>query len=158
MSRRLAEKRPLSIKLLTNGVTGTDRSQILRGMSEGRVDLVIGTHALIQEGVNFDSLSVVVVDEQHRFGVEQRSVSGERGRQDGRLPHLLVMTATPIPRTAAMTVYGDLEVSTLNELPPGRSPIVTLGFERPCVRLGTCSLRSRSGTAGLRGLSIDRRK
>ncbi len=121
----LSGKRPLSIKLLTNGVTGTDRSQILRGMSEGRVDLVIGTHALIQEGVNFDSLSVVVVDEQHRFGVEQRSVLRERGRQDGRLPHLLVMTATPIPRTAAMTVYGDLEVSTLNELPPGRSPIAT---------------------------------
>ena len=121
----LTGKRPLSIQLLTNGVTGTDRSQILKGMREGSVDLVIGTHALIQDGVNFDSLSVVVVDEQHRFGVEQRSVLRERGRQDERLPHLLVMTATPIPRTAAMTVYGDLDVSTLNELPPGRSPIAT---------------------------------
>ena len=140
----LSGKRPLSIKLLTNGVTGTDRSQILRGMSEGRVDLVIGTHALIQEGVNFDSLSVVVVDEQHRFGVEQRSVLRERGRQDGRLPHLLVMTATPIPRTAAMTVYGDLEVSTLNELPPGRSPIVTRWVSKDLVSVWE-HVRSEAG-------------
>jgi len=121
----LTGKRPLSIKLLTNGVAGTDRSQILKGMHDGSVDLAIGTHALIQDGVNFSSLSVVVVDEQHRFGVEQRSVLRERGRPDERFPHLLVMTATPIPRTAAMTVYGDLDVSTLNELPPGRSPIAT---------------------------------
>ena len=117
--------RPLSIKLLTNGVTGTDRRRVVKGMEDGSVDLVIGTHALIQEGITFSSLSVVVVDEQHRFGVEQRSVLRERGRDDGRWPHLLVMTATPIPRTAAMTVYGDLDVSTLNELPPGRSPIAT---------------------------------
>ena len=121
----LTGSRPLSIKLLTNGVTGSDRNQVLKGMDDGSVDLVIGTHALIQDGVSFSSLSVVVVDEQHRFGVEQRSVLRERGRGDGRWPHLLVMTATPIPRTAAMTVYGDLDVSTLNELPPGRSPIAT---------------------------------
>ena len=117
--------RPLSIKLLTNRVTGSDRRRLVKGMEDGSVDLVIGTHALIQEGINFSSLSVVVVDEQHRFGVEQRSVLRERGRDDGKWPHLLVMTATPIPRTAAMTVYGDLDVSTLNELPPGRSPIAT---------------------------------
>tara|TARA_B100000902_G_scaffold324564_1_gene318791 strand:+ start:720 stop:2855 length:2136 start_codon:yes stop_codon:yes gene_type:complete len=121
----LAGVRPLSIKLLTNGVTGSDRQRVVQGMEDGSVDLVIGTHALIQEGISFSSLSVVVVDEQHRFGVEQRSVLREQGRDDGKWPHLLVMTATPIPRTAAMTVYGDLDVSTLNELPPGRSPIST---------------------------------
>ena len=117
--------RPLSIKLLTNRVTGSDRRRLVKGMEDGSVDLVIGTHALIQEGINFSSLSVVVVDEQHRFGVEQRSVLRERGRDDGKWPPLLVIPATPIPRTAAMTVYGDLDVSTLNELPPGRSPIAT---------------------------------
>ena len=121
----LAGVRPLSIKLLTNGVTASDRQRVVQGMEDGSVDLVIGTHALIQEGISFSSLSVVVVDEQHRFGVEQRSVLREQGRDDGKWPHLLVMTATPIPRTAAMTVYGDLDVSTLNELPPGRSPIST---------------------------------
>lgn len=117
--------RPLSIKVLTNRITGTDRQRVLEGMGNGSVDLVIGTHALIQEGITFSSLSVVVVDEQHRFGVEQRSILRERGRPDGKWPHLLVMTATPIPRTAAMTVYGDLDVSTLDELPPGRTPITT---------------------------------
>jgi len=117
--------RPLSIKVLTNRITGTDRQRVVEGMGNGSVDLVIGTHALIQEGIAFSSLSVVVVDEQHRFGVEQRSILRERGRPDGKWPHLLVMTATPIPRTAAMTVYGDLDVSTLDELPPGRTPITT---------------------------------
>jgi len=118
-------KRPVSVKLLTNAVSGEDRRRLLRGMADGSVDLVVGTQALIQDGVDFGSLSVVVVDEQHRFGVEQRSALREQGRTDGRWPHLLVMTATPIPRTAAMTVYGDLDVSVLDELPPGRSPIAT---------------------------------
>src|SRR6202034_2092017 len=84
---------------------------------------VIGTHALLQERVQFADLGLVVVDEQHRFGVEQRDVLREKA-QDGR-PHVLVMTATPIPRTVAMTVYGDLDVSTLSELPAGRSVITT---------------------------------
>ena len=112
-------KRPVSVKLLTNAVSGEDRRRLLRGMADGSVDLVVGTQALIQDGVDFGSLSVVVVDEQHRFGVEQRSALREQGRTDGRWPHLLVMTATP------MTVYGDLDVSVLDELPPGRSPIAT---------------------------------
>ena len=96
---------------------------MLAGLADGSVDLVIGTHALIQEGVAFHSLGVVVVDEQHRFGVEQRAALREKA--GAAVPDVLVMTATPIPRTAAMTVYGDLDVSVLDELPPGRTPIVT---------------------------------
>ena len=116
--------RPLRVELLTNRVTGAERREVLAGLADGSVDIVIGTHALIQEGVQFASLGVVVVDEQHRFGVEQRAAL--RGKADGgAVPDVLVMTATPIPRTAAMTVYGDLDVSVLDELPPGRTPIRT---------------------------------
>ena len=116
--------RPLRIELLTNRVTGSDRRDVLAGLADGSVDIAIGTHALIQEGVEFHSLGVVVVDEQHRFGVEQRAALRDKG-DNGAVPDVLVMTATPIPRTAAMTVYGDLDVSVLDELPPGRTPIVT---------------------------------
>ena len=115
--------RPLRIEVLTNRVTGADRRAVLAGLADGSVDLVIGTHALIQEGVEFAGLGVVVIDEQHRFGVEQRAAL--RDKTTGVVPDVLVMTATPIPRTAAMTVYGDLDVSVLDELPPGRTPIVT---------------------------------
>jgi ATP-dependent DNA helicase RecG len=115
--------RPLRVELLTNRVIGTERRRVLAGLADGTIDLVIGTHALIQEGVDFHSLGVVVVDEQHRFGVEQRSALREKA--GATVPDVLVMTATPIPRTAAMTVYGDLDVSVLDELPPGRTPIVT---------------------------------
>ena len=116
--------RPLRVELLSNRVTGADRREVLAGLADGSIDIAIGTHALIQEGVQFRSLGVVVVDEQHRFGVEQRAALRAKG--DGDLvPDVLVMTATPIPRTAAMTVYGDLDVSVLDELPPGRTPIVT---------------------------------
>jgi ATP-dependent DNA helicase RecG len=119
----LFAERPLRVELLTNRVTGAERKKILAGLANGEVDLVIGTHALIQEGVRFHSLGVVVIDEQHRFGVEQRAALREKA--NGTVPDMLVMTATPIPRTAAMTVYGDLDVSVLDELPPGRTPIVT---------------------------------
>ncbi|GIU83949.1 MAG: ATP-dependent DNA helicase RecG [Acidimicrobiales bacterium] len=112
------------VELLTNRVTGRRREMLLEELRNGRVDLVVGTHALIQEGVEFACLGAVVIDEQHRFGVEQRAALRERG--DGNpVPDLLVMTATPIPRTAAMTVYGDLDVSILDEMPPGRKPVVT---------------------------------
>jgi ATP-dependent DNA helicase RecG len=116
-------ERPLRLELLTNRVTGADRAAILSGLASGEVDLVVGTHALIQQGVEFASLGLAVVDEQHRFGVEQRAAL--RSKAGESVPDLLVMTATPIPRTAAMTVYGDLDVSVLDELPPGRTPIVT---------------------------------
>jgi ATP-dependent DNA helicase RecG len=115
--------RPVRVELLTNRITGAERRAVLEGLSDGTVDIAIGTHALIQEGVRFASLGVVVVDEQHRFGVEQRAAL--RDKSTDSVPDLLVMTATPIPRTAAMTVYGDLDVSVLDELPPGRTPIVT---------------------------------
>ena len=122
--------RPLRIELLTNRVTGADRRDVLAGLADGSVDIAIGTHALIQEGVRFHSLGVVIVDEQHRFGVEQRAALRSKGDDDA-VPDVLVMTATPIPRTAAMTVYGDLDVSVLDELPPGRTPIDTKWAEGP---------------------------
>jgi len=116
--------RPLRIELLTNRVGAGDRRKILADLVTGKVDLVIGTHALIQDKVEYSSLGVVVIDEQHRFGVEQRAALRDKGDASAA-PDVLVMTATPIPRTAAMTVYGDLDVSELDELPPGRTPIAT---------------------------------
>ena len=116
--------RSLRVALLTNRTTAGDRRKILEDMATGNLDIVIGTHSLISEGIEFKSLGVVVIDEQHRFGVEQRAALRDKGAGDA-MPDVLVMTATPIPRTAAMTVYGDLDVSVLDELPPGRTPIVT---------------------------------
>ena len=125
--KNLFGDRQLRIELLTNKVKGAERKAILAGIADGSVDIAIGTHALIQDKVSFQSLGVVVVDEQHRFGVEQRSRLRDKAQESehGLVPDVLVMTATPIPRTAAMTVYGDLDVSILDELPPGRTPIVT---------------------------------
>ncbi|WP_419926779.1 ATP-dependent DNA helicase RecG [Candidatus Poriferisocius sp.] len=120
----LMAERPLRVALLTNQTTGAERTQTQHSLASGAIDIVIGTHALIQEGVEFNSLGMVVVDEQHRFGVEQRAALRAKGSQAAS-PDVLVMTATPIPRTAAMTVYGDLDVSTLDEMPPGRTPIAT---------------------------------
>ncbi len=125
--------RQLRIELLTSRVTSERRRELLRDLANGGVDILIGTHALIQEGVEFASLGVAVIDEQHRFGVEQRAALRNKGESSALLdrektktsPDVLVMTATPIPRTAAMTVYGDLDVSVLDELPPGRTPIKT---------------------------------
>jgi len=119
----LLGSRPLLAALLTSRTTAGERRRIVDGLAEGTVDILIGTHTLIQEGVEFASLGAVVIDEQHRFGVEQRAALREKNR-DGTVPDVLVMTATPI-RTAAMTVYGDLDVSVLDELPPGRVPIAS---------------------------------
>jgi ATP-dependent DNA helicase RecG len=117
-------ERSLRIDLLTNRTTAAERRRLLADLATGAIDVLIGTHALIQEGIEFRSLGVVVIDEQHRFGVEQRAALRHKSAGDA-VPDVLVMTATPIPRTAAMTVYGDLDVSVLDELPPGRTPIVT---------------------------------
>ena len=116
--------RPLRVELLTNRVGATDRRRILAELAAGQVDLVIGTHALIQEAVEFHSLGVVVIDEQHRFGVEQRAALRDKAGGEA-VPDVLVMTATPIPRTAAMTVYGDLDVTIIKSRPAGRQPITT---------------------------------
>ncbi|NTU85986.1 MAG: ATP-dependent DNA helicase RecG, partial [Chloroflexales bacterium] len=109
------------VALLTGSLGARERRRVLEGVARGEVDLVVGTHALITDNVRFSSLGLVVVDEQHRFGVEQR----QRLRNKGFNPHMLVMTATPIPRTLTLTIYGDLDTSILDELPPGRQPIRT---------------------------------
>ncbi|MBC9225584.1 DEAD/DEAH box helicase [Aeromicrobium sp. 636] len=114
------------VRLLTGSMGAKARQQALLDIVSGEAGIVIGTHALLEETVQFADLGLVVIDEQHRFGVEQRSVLSDRAAAaDGVSPHVLVMTATPIPRTIAMTVFGDLEVSTLRELPAGRQPIQT---------------------------------
>jgi len=111
--------RPLRLEVLTSASKRSDRDRIYRGTVEGEVDVLVGTQALIQEGLGFRRLGLAVVDEQHRFGVVQRTAL----RQKGGTPHLLVMTATPIPRTLALTLYGDLDLSIIDELPPGRQRV-----------------------------------
>ncbi|MCQ2151984.1 MAG: ATP-dependent DNA helicase RecG [Bacteroidales bacterium] len=109
--------------LLTGSTKTKEREEIYSGLADGSIDIIFGTHALIEDTVNFKSLALAVIDEQHRFGVEQRS---RLWKKAALAPHILVMTATPIPRTLAMTLYGDLDVSVLDELPPGRKPIETV--------------------------------
>ena len=129
---RLEGTRPLSLALLTNRTTASERARLHEDLRSGQLDLVVGTHALLTEDVRFSSLGVVVIDEQHRFGVEQRAALAAKGRAatagdkgDGADPDLLVMTATPIPRTAAMVIFGDLDVTELDMLPEGRTPVRT---------------------------------
>jgi len=121
--------REVSVRLLTNKTTARERAELLPAVARGEVDILVGTHALLTDQVEFAKLGCVVVDEQHRFGVEQRAALREKGRLAD--PDLLVMTATPIPRTAAMTVFGDLDVTILDELPPGRTPIETVWARTP---------------------------
>ena len=111
------------VELLMGSVKGKRREEILKGLLTGEVQILIGTHAVLEDTVNFASLGMVVIDEQHRFGVAQRA---KLWSKNTRPPHVLVMTATPIPRTLAMTLYGDLDVSVIDELPPGRKPIQTI--------------------------------
>jgi ATP-dependent DNA helicase RecG len=119
---------PLGVRvaLLTGRHAGRTRANLLRDLATGDIRIAVGTHALFQQGVEFQRLALAIVDEQHRFGVHQRLELREKGRSDGRYPHQLVMTATPIPRTLAMTAYADLDVSVIDELPPGRTPIRTV--------------------------------
>lgn len=114
---------PIRVELLTGSVKGKKREAILKGVTLGEVHILIGTHAVLEDTVNFASLGMVVIDEQHRFGVAQRA---KLWGKNTRPPHVLVMTATPIPRTLAMTLYGDLDVSVIDELPPGRKSIRTI--------------------------------
>ena len=121
--RGFLENMPLRVELLTGSVKGKRRQEILAALSSGEVDILVGTHAIIEEPVEFRRLGLAVVDEQHRFGVAQRAKLWSKSEKP---PHILVMTATPIPRTLAMTIYGDLDVSVIDELPPGRKPVYTI--------------------------------
>src|SRR5204862_3103860 len=129
--RRWAEKAKLRLEILTASTPKGVRSSLIALLAAGQIDVVIGTHSLLAESVGFAALGLVIIDEQHRFGVAQRAKLRDKGDGQGA-PHLLVMTATPIPRTLALTAYGDLDVSILDELPPGRLPITTklLGGKR----------------------------
>ncbi|KPK48350.1 MAG: ATP-dependent DNA helicase RecG [Thiotrichales bacterium SG8_50] len=119
---------PLRIPVarLSGSLKSRERQSVLEAMATGAVKVIVGTHALFQEGVGFARLGLVIVDEQHRFGVHQRLALREKGLHDGRVPHQLIMTATPIPRTLAQSIYADLDVSTIDELPPGRKPVETV--------------------------------
>jgi len=131
-ARKFLEPLGIKVGLLTGSMKQSERNQTYEALKNGSIQVCVGTHALIQEAVEFANLGLVIIDEQHRFGVHQRS----QLKQKGVSPHFLVMTATPIPRTLAMTVYGDLDVSVIDELPPGRSPIqtrVTYDSKRPQV-------------------------
>ena len=123
-STNLLGERKLNISLLTSQTSEKDTKEIRAKLRRGEIDIIVGTHSLIQESVEFADIGLAVVDEQHRFGVDQRAALRNKGNS-AAIPDLLVMTATPIPRTAAMTVYGDLDVSILNELPEGRIPVET---------------------------------
>jgi ATP-dependent DNA helicase RecG len=123
--KRLFQKLGYVPILLTGSFAGREKDQLKKLVAEGLAHIVLGTHALLEEDVTFRRLGLAIVDEQHRFGVEQRQKLMEKGMNTGSPPDVLVMTATPIPRTLALTVYGDLDVSIIDELPPGRKPIVT---------------------------------
>jgi ATP-dependent DNA helicase RecG len=130
----IAGERPLRVALLTSKTGAANRASLHAGLAEGTVDVLIGTHALLTEQVSFRSLGVVVIDEQHRFGVEQRAALRDKGRGPdgtGHDPDLLVMTATPIPRTAAMVVFGDLDMTVIDELPEGRQRVATRWLRTP---------------------------
>jgi ATP-dependent DNA helicase RecG len=124
-ARRILAKAGYGVELLISGLKGADKSAALERIRSGKAQLVIGTHALIEENVAFARLGFVAIDEQHRFGVLQRKRLMDKAAAHGHAPHVLVLTATPIPRTLSLTLYGDLDVSILDELPPGRTPIIT---------------------------------
>jgi ATP-dependent DNA helicase RecG len=127
---QIPNSKQVRVSLLTSSVDRKEKDKIYQEIKDGKVDLVIGTHALLEEEAEFKNLGLVVIDEQHKFGVGQRSLLSRKGT----CPDVLIMTATPIPRTLAITLYGDLDISVINELPPGRIPVKTLHFsgkERP---------------------------
>ena len=139
----IIDGRPLRVALLTGSMTAGTKDSLQRLIATGNVDIAVGTHALIQAGVSFENLGLAVVDEQHRFGVEQRATL----RNKGMAPHLLVMTATPIPRSLALGIFGDLDVSTIREMPPGR-PTIETRVTAPLDQLEAYSLIREEARAG----------
>jgi ATP-dependent DNA helicase RecG len=125
---KLLEGLDIKICLLTGSSKRTSRKAIAESLADSSLNILIGTHALLEDNVKFANLGLVIIDEQHRFGVEQRARLWQKNLHP---PHILVMTATPIPRTLAMTLYGDLDVSIIDELPPGRTPVRTMHFTDP---------------------------
>lgn len=123
--RRWLEPLGVSVVLLSSSIKGRARTLAVQAIAMGQTQVVLGTHALFQEKITFAKLALVIIDEQHRFGVQQRALFLQKGLQSGDYPHQLMMTATPIPRTLAMSFYADLDCSTIDELPPGRTPIAT---------------------------------
>ena len=136
--------------LLTAAITGKDRVRVIEGIADGAVDLVIGTHALVQEAVSFHDLSLAVVDEQHRFGLHQRMALKGKGME----PDFLIMTATPIPRTLALTYYGDLDVVVLDEMPKGRQPVTTTAVRTPEDRAAAYDVVRTEVRAGRQGFVV----
>ena len=151
----MAEQAGLTIALLTGREKGAARRTILAGLADGSIQIAVGTHALFQEGVAFHDLGLAVVDEQHRFGVHQRLALGAKGEA----VDILVMTATPIPRTLALTYFGDMDVSVLSEKPAGRKPIATklISIDRLDEVVGGDRARHRRRRSGLLGLPARRR-
>ena len=146
--KRWFEPLGVTVAALTGRLTGKARSAVLAGIRDGHAAIVIGTHALFQDAVEFQSLVLVIVDEQHRFGVHQRLSLREKGGRGGHQPHQLIMTATPIPRTLAMTAYADLDISVIDELPPGRTPVKTVVLtesrrDEVVIRIRTACLEGR---------------
>src|SRR5690606_13009978 len=121
--RELLQEMPVSVELLTGSTKSKERKSLLARLEQGEIHILTGTHAVIEDVVKFQNLGMVIVDEQHKFGVAQRARLWEKAAVP---PHVLVMTATPIPRTLAMTAYGDLDYSVIDELPPGRQPVLTV--------------------------------
>ncbi|HWG32114.1 MAG TPA: ATP-dependent DNA helicase RecG [Steroidobacteraceae bacterium] len=124
--RKWLEPLRLTVGLASGSQPARTRRSVLETLASGELQVVVGTHALFQAEMDFAKLALVIVDEQHRFGVQQRMLLQEKGRREGRYPHQLIMTATPIPRTLAMTAYADLDISVIDELPPGRTPVKTV--------------------------------
>lgn len=131
----------LQIGLITGRIKGKVREAVYAEIAAGKIDVIVGTHAIFQEQVRFAKLALAIIDEQHRFGVHQRMALRDKGFTDGKYPHQLIMTATPIPRTLAMTIYADLDLSIIDELPPGRIPVQTIVL--PCTRRAEIVARVR---------------
>ena len=154
MSRQLAGL-PVNVAILTGREKGRARESCLMGLADGSIHILVGTHAIFQQAVGYKKLGLAVVDEQHRFGVAQRMMLSQKAE---RPPHLLVMTATPIPRTLTLTHYGEMDVSRLDEMPPGRQPIETrvISDERLPEVIDGLGRHIAAGQAGLLGLPAGR--